>query len=722
MVKNILLPFLCLIGLKLGATHIIGGEIYYDCLGNNQYRITVKVFRDCFLGQAPFDDPLNLGIYSGDGTLFQNLTIPYPGSSVVPPVITNPCFEAPINVCVEVAVYQRIVTLPSNTTGYYVVYQRCCRNNSIVNINLPGATGSTYMAFIPPPNIANCNSSPRFNNFPPIVLCVGDILNFDHSAIDPDGDQLVYSFCSPFEGATAQAPMPAPPGPPPYGFVNFIPPYNANYALSSSPAIQINPATGQLTAVPNQIGQYVIGVCVEEFRNGQLISTNKRDFQFNVVACESNLTVDFTAPVTIVNQDEQPCKGLNVEFINQSSGASSFLWDFGVEGTTTDQSTSANPTFTFPSDGTYTVTLIANPGQPCTDTTFQTITLYNELIPVIQPQEPQCLLTNNFNFTLGGSLNNNTNYNWNFGASANIQNSTVQNPSGITYSSAGSFWVYLEVSTSLCNAKDSIEISIFPPLPTEIELTPFSGCQPFTVNFTNSIPVAPGAQFLWTFGDGQSSNQQNPVYTYTQTGNYDVSLLIINTEGCADTAFVIEPELVKVLSKPIAGLEVSPSEVSILEPQVTFTNTSIDDVGCILIPGDGPIFNSCNVDYNYSQPGDFIAMNVIVNNVGCKDTAYVPIKVIANVVLYVPDAFTPNGDGLNDGFRAFGEGIKSFEMLIFNRWGQQIFRSTDLNTSWLGYVNSENDISPSGIYSYRINYADFYNVKRSKIGRVALVR
>ena len=703
------------------ATHIIGGEIYYDCLGNNQYRITVKVFRDCFQGQAPFDNPLNLGIYNGNGNLVQNLLMDFPGSSFVPPVITNPCFQAPTNVCVEVAVYQTIVTLPPNVNGFNLVYQRCCRNNSIVNIFNPGATGSTYTAFIPPPDLAICNNSPRFTNFPPIVLCVGDNLNFNHGASDPDGDQLVYSFCTPFEGATAQAPMPTPAGPPPYGLVNFVPPYNSGYALASNPAIQIDATSGVITAVPSQIGQYVVGVCVSEIRNGQVLSINKRDFQFNVVACETDLTVDFIAPITIVEPNEQPCKGLNVSFVNQSIGGNTYLWDFGVLGTNSDQSTLFNPTFNYPSEGIYTITLIANPGLPCTDTSYQTITIYNELIPAINVQAPQCLLNNSFNFSAAGNFSPNTNFQWTFGNNASSSTSNFPNPTNIVFDNAGTYWVSLEVSTDLCDAVDSIEVSIYPPLPTEIQLEPKIGCQPLIVQFQNTVPTSLGAQFFWTFGDGTTSPNENPFHTYSQTGNYDVSLQIINTLGCADSAYVFETNLVTVKQKPIAGLTANPQSVSILEPTVVFVNNSIDDIACNLIPGDGPILNTCNLTYNYTLPGDFNAMNIIVNEFGCKDTAYAKVKVEANIVLYVPDAFTPNGDGLNDGFRAYGEGINSFEMHIFDRWGDIVFQSDNIEQQWNGRANGGDKISTSNIFSYLIKYSDFYNKPHTRKGRVALI-
>ncbi|MCX7769382.1 MAG: hypothetical protein N2110_10260, partial [Flavobacteriales bacterium] len=170
------------------STHIIGGEIYYRCLGNNQYLITLKIYRDCYSGQAPYDNPAYVGIYDGNGTLVENVALPFPGSLVLPFVYSSPCFQAPPNICVEEAVYEGVITLPPNATGYTLVYQRCCRNNTIVNLVNPGDQGASYVETIPPASVAPCNSSPFFEHFPPTVLCVGDTLNFPHHAIDPDGD------------------------------------------------------------------------------------------------------------------------------------------------------------------------------------------------------------------------------------------------------------------------------------------------------------------------------------------------------------------------------------------------------------------------------------------------------------------------------------------------------------------------------------------------------
>lgn len=278
--------FLLFLSAKLIASHIVGGEIYYQYVSNNDYVVYLKVYRDCNTGNANFDDPAYISIFDANNNYLQTISLFTPTITQVQPDINNPCLTVPEGVCVEEAVYSANVNLPPLVGGYALTYQRCCRNSTIDNILSPSNIGSTYTIQIPDTSIASTNNSPFYNNFPPIVVCNNDPLNFDHSATDPDGDSLVYSFCDPysFDGSTSQ---PFQADPPPYSYVSFIFPYSGSKPLSASPALSIDSQTGLITGTPNFEGQFVVGVCVSEYRNGQLLSTNKRDFQFNVTNCIS---------------------------------------------------------------------------------------------------------------------------------------------------------------------------------------------------------------------------------------------------------------------------------------------------------------------------------------------------------------------------------------------------------------------------------------------------
>ena len=191
----------------INSRHIIGGEVYYDCLGIDSsgavpeatYRITFNMYRDCYSDGANFDSPATFGIYRGSGS---NWTFVQNESQPVQQIINleindDPCVEEPEEVCVEKGTYIFEVTLDIISDSYLISYQRCCRNNTIVNILEPGETGAAFQLEISPLAQQICNDSPTFNNFPPIVICAETPLAFDHSATDNEGHTLVYEFCTP---------------------------------------------------------------------------------------------------------------------------------------------------------------------------------------------------------------------------------------------------------------------------------------------------------------------------------------------------------------------------------------------------------------------------------------------------------------------------------------------------------------------------------------------
>ena len=124
----------------LKASHIVGGEMIYECLGNDEYLITLKVYRDCFSGEAEYDDPTNVYIFDANSNIVATLPIPFPGSDTLPNNTGNPCLVVPPGICVEEAIFQYNVFLDPSPGGYTMVYQRCCRNNTIDNIVNPNNT------------------------------------------------------------------------------------------------------------------------------------------------------------------------------------------------------------------------------------------------------------------------------------------------------------------------------------------------------------------------------------------------------------------------------------------------------------------------------------------------------------------------------------------------------------------------------------------------------
>lgn len=304
-IRLLVLTLLCGLTLPLAGRHLVGGDITYRCLGINaqglyEYEISMNLYRDClpnsqFITNTPFDDQILLYFFNAaNNSLAGQALISLGDSTFLPLTVADTCVDPPTGLCYVTTTYQTRILVPPNPSGYYISWGRCCRNETILNINNPGGAGMALTAYIP--NTSLCNSSPTFNNLLPAFICVNDNFSFDHSATDPDGDSLVYRLTPPFSAGDQNDFLPTP-TPPPYAQVNFVPPFSTANPMGGNPALALNPQTGLLTVRPTQLGQYVFSISVSEFRNGVLISELKRDIQVNVIDCPINFPPAVERPV-----------------------------------------------------------------------------------------------------------------------------------------------------------------------------------------------------------------------------------------------------------------------------------------------------------------------------------------------------------------------------------------------------------------------------------------
>jgi len=362
---------------SLYSTHIVGGSMRYNCLGNDTYEIILTVKRDCNLGadDAPFDDPAHIGIYNINGQLLDflafdgQLLLDFEGDKNLQNEIQQVCFSNSNQICVHSTEYRGTITLPPDSNGYILAYQRCCRNSSLNNVVSPLETGMTLTVEIMRKALQECNSSPSFDQTPDIFICEGDILEFDGSATDADGDELVYSLCTPFSGATKDWPQPKPASAPPYDQIEWVDGFAAGNPLGIDPA-NFDPQTGRFTIMPESTGQFLVGMCVEEYRDGELISVTTREFQYNVVRCQNEIVSDFTVR-------QQGCSLEGVQFTNQTPNAANFTWFFNFPSSEPEfMSNEANPVFNYPEAGTYTVRLVSSStGNFCESISDKNITI-----------------------------------------------------------------------------------------------------------------------------------------------------------------------------------------------------------------------------------------------------------------------------------------------------------------------------------------------------------
>ncbi len=536
---RLLLPlFFLLSATAARATHIIGGEITYQCLGNQQYEITLVVYRDCYNGNpaAFFDDPASIGVFDKDWNLFSELQIPFDPvlNDTLDVVLSNPCLAAPPDVCVHTTTYKGVVFLPFQQGGYKLVYQRCCRNKLIQNIVNPLDVGASFITEITEAGLLSCNNSPTFTNWPPIAICVNEPIDFDHSAMDVDGDSIVYKLCWPQNGADPGTPMPQPPNPGTIFDVTWVPPYSLLNMLNNPPgkdSMKIDLHTGFITGVPNTIGNFVVAICIEEYRNGILLTRIQRDFQYNVADCGKAVAA-FFAPEVL-------CDTKTIHFVNKSSAKSSkFVWYFDWPNLNGPTDTLKEPTYTFPDTGYYQIALLANPGAVCDDTAYQTIYVTNSHIKadfdfkVVDCFGPATIevtdLTTDTVFAVAT---------WDWTVSNGVISLDSKEKTPIfTVPSGTDFWTLTLVATSANGCMDTLVKNFQSPFPSITAVGGFySTCkgQPVNINPTGN----PAYNYEWSpplYLDDPTAD--NPVCT----PDTSITYLVKVTNGfCSDTATVI---------------------------------------------------------------------------------------------------------------------------------------------------------------------------------------
>lgn len=665
LIKNLLLLIsVCfLIPEDISATHIVGGNITYKHVSGDIYQVKLVLRRDCFLGspEAQFDDPASIGIFTGSGALAiwlannGQIRIPFMASDTLNEYIQSDCGFEGTQVCVHETTYQGNVFLPQRPGGYLLSYQRCCRNASLNNVLDPLETGSTYWVAVTEQSLTLKNSTPTFDQWPDVYICANKPLVFDHKATDKEGDSLVYKLCVPSLGATRVNPKPQPPSFPPYNNVLLAPPYSLNDMMGGVP-LKIDSKTGEITANPNLVGQFLIGVCVEEYRNGVLLSTIRRDFQYNVRVCSQPPLAQFTT-------SESNCDGLTVEFYNNSLSSSAYQWDFNFPSTDPIfKSTQANPIFTFPQSGIYNVRLRATRGSDgCFDTILQTVSVFeNKIVPDFtyalsgcdEDQDSLNLLLRDLSLfdQPGYSLNT---WNWQV-----IQNNITKNYTGsspnINLSYSGDVDIRLEVFASNgCRSVVSKQIlieDIVPELDFKID---YIGCPENDsvdirlVNLSGSLNLyATIDKTAWLVNGKEYSGDSSIIKVPLDPNSLNITLLTNFYALC-------EVELSKKIL--LAG-----------QPKSSFTATGADCAGLTIsfsnnslntsayewnfnFPDTSAIFKSteANPSFTFPKAGLYkVWLKSVRGSDGCFDTLVQTIGVFENKI--VPD-FTYSLSGCEEG-------------------------------------------------------------------------
>jgi gliding motility-associated-like protein len=525
--------------LSAHASHISGGEVYYSLIsqsGNNYtYAITLKLLRDATPGGPQLEPAQTIAIYEkGTNTLvwydtivktyFETITLTRPGS----------CLINPPQVKYDIALYEVTVTLPGTANGYIITSQRCCRVSGIANIISSSSTSATYMAEIPGNGIVatgSANNSAHFLGIDTVIICGGYPFTYNFGAEDVDSDSLVYSFCDAYNGSSSNPPLP-----PPYNSLPYASPFSGTIPLGNAVAIDKN--TGIITGNAPAAGTYVVTVCVQEWRNGELIATQRKDLQVKVADC------DF-AEVTLNTGGYINCTDYNFSFNNltPSSAISSYFWDFGVTNTTADTSIASTPSYTYPDTGVYNLKVIVNRYQPCADTAWAVVKVFPG-----------------------------------FAADFSFTGSCIYSP--------------LQFSDLTTTAYGSINY------------------------------------WQWDFGiipsDNDTSNMQDPQYSYGSPGNYNVQFIVANSKGCRDTV----SKTVTTIDKPLLNLSFRDTLICSIDTlQLHATGTGVVS----WTPGYNMIGASSATPFVF--PKTTMSYKIVLNDNGCINQDSVRVRVVDLVTI-----------------------------------------------------------------------------------------
>jgi len=377
-------------------------------------------------------------------------------------------------------------------------------------------------------------------------------------------------------------------------------------------------------------------------------------------------------------------------------------WEY-VFGDGTINGLSPNEQHQYTLSGVYNVTLNVISEKGCEQSVVKETIVFDT--PIVDfTSEQFCFATPTY-FANYSSLSNGSivKSEWEFGD--DIGNTNLMHPSYM-YISTGIYSVNLTVTSDLGCVSSLMKDVTIVELPRANFSTDAKACLGDETRFTDqSISLSSSIiSWEWNIGDGTVLAIQNPIYQYEYAQNFDVTLSVVSAEGCTHDTTILNA--VEVFNNPLADFNASTYNTTELTSEINFNNNSL---GANLYFWD---FDNNITSSEINPTIDFLDIRIydvllfVISADGCEDEMIKTINITPEFTLYTPNAFTPNGDGNNDVFLAEGNGVNSFEMQVFDRWGGIVFESSDIEYGWNGLDASANSVA-IGTYMYHISLYDY---------------
>ena len=412
-----------------------------------------------------------------------------------------------------------------------------------------------------------------------------------------------------------------------------------------------------------------------------------------------------------------PCTGDILSPVNTSSISSgtinSFQWSFG-NGSFSDLQ---NPTQMYGIVGPYEIELVVSSDMGCTDTTTQDLTVMES--PVIVFSSDNVCIGQASVFSNNSTPNNgSTVWEWNMGDGTLYTDHSPEH----TYTATGNYTVSLQATTlEGCSSLAASDVDVNANPQVSLDASKYDGCEPLLVEFYNNTTISQGSitSFVWDLGSISGLDVVAPTINYQQPGVYSVTLTATSDQGCEASSTVAN--MITVNVTPDASFEIRSEEpITMLDPRIRLLNTSTDAVTYQWTFGDGGApSNAQDPNHTYAAEGTY-QVTLIAQNGDCSDIATEEVRIDPETFIYLPSAFTPNKDGINDIYYAEGTGIENFSMFIHDRWGKEMFNTSNIELGWDGkYLGKD---APLGVYVYSVDITNSKGETEKILGRITLYR
>lgn len=295
--------------------------------------------------------------------------------------------------------------------------------------------------------------------------------------------------------------------------------------------------------------------------------------------------------------------------------------------------------------------------------------------------------------------------------------SNGQSTQTININAAGTYTVTVTDNNGCQNSDDQVLTVNQTPVVSFTNDTSLT-CSDPVINFINLSTYPPGSTFNWTFGNAGTSTLANPSQLFTQPGTYPVTLIITSQAGCSDS--LTRDVEIMFYPLPVAEFIANPKEAGIFNSKIKFTDLSQYAVSWWWDFGDGQNSALQHPEHYYDEMGKFIVTLTIKSIAGCEATFRETVYITP---FFVPNAFTPNNDGLNENFFEAGYllDVSKYNMSIFNRWGQKVFENDSHYKPWNG-LDKNGKPAPEGVYVYAIKVKTISGKDYYYSGHVTLLR